>query len=69
MKVWMIRHGESETNKEGLWSGWLDAPLTEKGKGDAALAGEIVSRIKFDKIYSSDLLRAKSTAEIVIPGC
>ena len=69
MRVWMIRHGESETNKNGLWTGWLDAPLTEEGKRDAALASEFVSRVSFDKIYSSDLLRAKSTAEIVIPGC
>ena len=65
----MIRHGESETNKNGLWTGWLDAPLTQKGRADAALAREFVSRFEFDKIYSSDLSRAKSTAEIVLPGC
>ena len=69
MKVWMIRHGESETNKNGLWTGWLDAPLTGKGKEEAALAREFLSSVIFDKIYSSDLSRAKSTAEIVIPGC
>lgn len=65
----MIRHGESETNKNGLWTGWLDAPLTEKGREDAALAGEIVSKVIFDKIYSSDLSRAKSTADIALPKC
>ena len=69
MRVWVIRHGESETNKNGLWTGWLDAPLTEKGKQEAALANRIVSTANFDKIYSSDLLRAKRTAEIALPGC
>ncbi len=69
MKVFVIRHGESETNRDDLWTGWLDAPLTEKGRADAALAGELLSHTHFDKIYSSDLCRAASTAEIAIPGC
>ena len=69
MRVWVIRHGESETNKNGLWTGWLDAPLTEKGKEDAVLVNRIVSRVNFDKIYSSDLSRAKNTADIAFPTC
>lgn len=69
MKVWVIRHGESETNKNGLWTGWLDVPLTERGKEDAASASKIVSSVPFDRIYSSDLQRVKNTAEIAIPGC
>lgn len=69
MKVWMIRHGQSETNKAGLWTGWLDVPLTEEGRADAALAATILSKTKFDKIYTSDLQRARMTAEIAIPGC
>ena len=32
MKLWMIRHGESETNRLGQWTGWLDAALTDKGR-------------------------------------
>lgn len=69
MKVWVVRHGESETNKAGLWTGWVDVPLTQKGEADAALAKDLLSKVRFDKIYSSDLIRAKSTAEIAIPGC
>ena len=69
MKVWIIRHGESETNKAGLWTGWMDVALTEKGKQDAAMAGEYLKEVSFDKIYASDLQRAKNTAEIAIPGC
>lgn len=69
MKVFMIRHGESETNKNGLWTGWLDPPLTEKGREGAESVGRLLSGISFDKIYSSDLSRAKNTAEIALKTC
>lgn len=69
MKIFMIRHGESETNKDGLWTGWLDASLTEKGKTEAEQLGRFLSKISFDKIYVSDLSRAKATAEIALPAC
>lgn len=69
MKVFVIRHGESETNKNGLWTGWLDASLTEKGKAEAEQVGRLLSKVNFDKIYASDLSRAKATAEIALPAC
>lgn len=69
MKVWVIRHGESETNQAGLWTGWLDVSLTEKGEKDAKLAGALLRGTDFDKIYASDLKRARQTAEIALPGC
>ena len=64
-----MRHGESETNKTSCWTGWLDAPLTECGIEDARRAGEQLSCRSFDKVYSSDLIRARKTAEIALPGC
>lgn len=66
MKLYIVRHGESETNKKGLWTGWLDVPLTEGGMRDAETAKAILSGIKFDKVYSSDLSRAKKTCEIAL---
>ena len=69
MKVFVIRHGESETNRNGLWTGWLDVSLTEKGRAEAEQVGKLLSNINFDKIYASDLLRAKTTAEIALPAC
>lgn len=68
MKVYMIRHGESETNEKGLWTGWLDVSLTERGKAQARQVGKMLSGISFDKIYASDLSRAKTTAELALPG-
>lgn len=67
MKVFIIRHGESESNKAGLWTGWLDAPLTEKGRADAKAAAGLLSGVCFDKVYTSDLSRACETARIALP--
>ncbi|MBE6911771.1 MAG: histidine phosphatase family protein [Ruminococcaceae bacterium] len=69
MKLYLIRHGESENNKTGCYTGWTDASLTEKGIEDAKGVRKYIADVKFDKIYSSDLSRAKKTAETAIPGC
>ena len=69
MRVWVMRHGESETNRDGLWGGQLDAPLTERGIAQAIEAGKRLVGLHFDKIYASDLSRARATAENAIPGC
>ena len=69
MKVYVVRHGESETNLMKKWTGWFDAPLTEKGREDARRAGEFLKNVSFDKIYSSDLIRAVETKEIAKPHC
>ena len=69
MKVYIVRHGESINNRDKLWSGWMDIPLTEKGVTDAQKAGKVLSGVEFDKIYSSDLIRARQTLETAIPDC
>jgi len=68
MRVYVIRHGESVNNQKKLWTGWFDAPLSEKGENDAGKVREILKGLKFDKVYSSDLSRAKKTAEIALPN-
>ena len=68
MRVYVVRHGESETNAKDLWSGWLDVSLTEKGRDDAKAARKYLEGISFDKIYSSDLKRACETCEVILPG-
>ena len=64
----MIRHGESTANAEKRHAGWAQIPLTEKGRTDALRAKKILSGVKLDKIFVSDLLRAKQTLEIALPG-
>ncbi len=69
MKLYLIRHGESETNRDGLWTGWLDVSLTDNGEKDALFARSVLSSVSIDKVYASDLCRAVRTAEIALPGC
>jgi broad specificity phosphatase PhoE len=69
MKLYLIRHGESETNLSGHYTGWAQVNLTPKGVRDAEGIRPTLEGIKFDKIFSSDLIRAMKTAETAIPDC
>lgn len=63
----MIRHGQSESNAGHFHGGWAQVNLTDKGREDAKKAGEKLKGIKFDRVYSSDLVRALQTREIALP--
>ena len=67
MKLYFIRHGQSEANIKGTHAGWGDFPLTEQGRLDAVRAKKSLSGVKFDKAYSSDLCRAVETQRIALP--
>lgn len=68
MKLYMIRHGQSEANLGKAYSGQMDSRLTEQGEKDALGARKVLQGISFDKVYSSDLSRAVCTQEIALPG-
>ena len=63
--LYLVRHGETIWNIEHKFQGQGDSPLTEKGIIQAKKAAEKLKHVKFDSVYSSDLLRAKRTAEII----
>lgn len=67
MKVYVVRHGESEGNARQVHSGQGAFPLTQKGCAQAAETGKLLRDIPFDRIYVSDLLRAQQTAAIMLP--
>lgn len=69
MKIYMIRHGQTEANLKRVHYGQTDISLTPLGIEQAVEAGAKLRGIKFDKIYSSDLIRARQTADNAIPGC
>ncbi len=64
-KLVLIRHGESEWNKKGWWTGWRNVPLSEKGKLEAKNAAVALKDIEFHFTYTSDLVRASETLEII----
>lgn len=59
----LVRHGESEWNKLGLWTGLTNVNLTKEGKEESKKAGEALKDINFDIAYTSPLKRAKETLE------
>ncbi len=68
MKLVLLRHGESEANFENYWTGWLDVALTEKGKEQAAVAGQKMyeAGLQFDAVYTSVLKRAILTGQVAL---
>ena len=67
VEVLALRHGQSEWNAEGRWQGQADPPLTSLGEQQALFAAQqlLDSGEFFDTIASSDLQRARRTAEII----
>ena len=64
----LVRHGQSEWNKKNLFTGWKDPDLTKKGVQEANSVGKLLLRkkIKFHAIFTSDLIRAQKTGEIIL---
>lgn len=62
-KVVLLRHGESQWNKENRFTGWTDVDLTDKGRGEASNAGKLLKEegFTFDLAYTSVLKRAIRT--------
>ena len=65
-KLILIRHGQSVWNAENRFTGWTDVDLSDKGVKEAEEAGNELRNQVIDVIHTSDLIRAKRTAEIVI---
>jgi len=68
VKLFLIRHGQTESNAQGRYQGSMDTNLTQAGVKQARLAKKYLSRVKFSNIYSSPLKRAVDTAEILVKG-
>ena len=68
MKLYLIRHGETDWNKEFKIQGSSDIELNEYGRELAFITREGLRHIPFDIAYTSPLKRAKETAEIILGG-
>ena len=68
MRLYLVRHGETLWNLESRFQGWSDIPLSHKGEAQAAEIREKLKNVNFDAVYSSSLVRARRTAEIVVEG-
>ena len=68
MKLYLVRHGQSERNVgKKIYTGQTDVNLTEVGVEQAQAIRPILAPISFDRVYSSDLIRAIRTQENALP--
>ncbi|KOH00330.1 phosphoglycerate mutase family protein GPM2 [Saccharomyces eubayanus] len=70
MRLFLLRHGQSELNHENIFCGWIDAKLTEKGKEQARHSAELIkqycetNQLDLPQIgYTSRLIRTQQTIE------
>lgn len=63
---YFMRHGETYLNFFERMQGWANAPLTERGIEDVKRSGRGLANIKFDAVYTSDLMRTIDTANIIL---
>ena len=67
-KLILLRHGESQWNLENRFTGWIDIPLTEKGKKEAYEIGKSLKDIPIDIAFTSVLIRAIDTLDEALRG-
>lgn len=67
----LLRHGESEWNALGLFTGWVDVGLTQKGEAEATRAGELLEErgLLPDVVHTSLLRRTIRTAQLTLEAC
>lgn len=66
MKIYLVRHGETDWNKEGKLQGQCDVPLNKYGISLAEKTAEGLADVPFDAAFSSPLCRAEETAKIIL---
>ena len=65
-KLVIVRHGQSIWNKENRFTGWVDVDLTEQGVQEAERAAELLKGYQFDEAFTSELIRANRTLDIIL---
>lgn len=68
MRLWFVRHGETEHNIQRVFQGQLDTALTDFGREQAKQTARALEDVPFDRIFCSDLRRAFDTAECIAAG-
>ncbi|MDR3152794.1 MAG: histidine phosphatase family protein [Deltaproteobacteria bacterium] len=68
LRLYLLRHGETQTNGRYPFNGWTDVPLSDKGKAQLEAAARALAPVRFDRVISSDLFRARFGGELLAGG-
>jgi len=66
LRLLLVRHGETDWNKESRFQGQIDIPLNETGKEQGRKAAQLLKETPLDFAISSPMLRPKETAELIL---
>lgn len=66
VRLLLVRHGETEWNRQTKFQGQIDVPLNDNGREQARKAAEFLKQVKLDFAVTSPMLRPKETAEIIL---
>ena len=67
-KLVLIRHGLSVYNDQNRFTGWKDVDLNQQGRDEAKQSVQLLMDYNFDMAYTSNLVRAQETLEIILNG-
>lgn len=62
LTVYVVRHGETDSNLQGIIQGHLDVPLNDTGRSQARLLSQSLRTVSFTRAWSSDLIRASEVS-------
>jgi probable phosphoglycerate mutase len=65
-RLLLVRHGETDWNRQTRFQGQIDVPLNETGRSQAQLAANFLEAVSIDCAFSSPMLRPRETAEIIL---
>lgn len=66
-RIYIVRHGETDSNRNGIIQGQLDIPLNDMGVEQARQVAEALASVPFDIAYTSDLSRASAVSDVSLP--
>ncbi|MBJ3591516.1 adenosylcobalamin/alpha-ribazole phosphatase [Salmonella enterica subsp. enterica serovar Saintpaul] len=66
MRLWLVRHGETEANVAGLYSGHAPTPLTERGIAQAKTLATLLRHAPIEHVLCSELERARHTTQLIL---
>jgi broad specificity phosphatase PhoE len=65
-RLLLVRHGETDWNRQGRFQGQIDIPLNANGRAQAAAAGDFLKGVSVDRAYTSSMARPRQTAEGIL---